>query len=223
MATIAEVISRLRGQIKAEVQDAFVTDRYLYSLINKFAQVLMRRQDSANKLNKFNSIWEPLPYVELIDVDRVEADCAGVFSGCTIKRSKYKLPKMIEGYWGNLIRNITSIDSSINLQPTYPSTYLSITRTTSFKYNNTNYYWFLNGYIYCPNLDWDAIRIEGIFDADLSDWTCYGYDKCLPRYEQHLNIPEAMLAEIEQQVLNILINTIKIPADNIDDKININR
>lgn len=222
MATIAEVISRLRGQMKAEVQDAFVTDRFIYSLINKFAQVLMRRQDSANKLNKFNSIWEVLPYVELIDVDKVEAGCAGIFSGCTIKRSKHKLPKMIEGYWGNLIRNITSIDSSVGLQPTYPSTYVSISRTTGFKYNQTKYYWFLNGYIYCPNLEWDGIRIEGVFDSDLSDWTCYGYE-CVPRYEQHLNIPEAMMAEIEQNVLNIMLNTIKIPADDIDDKININR
>ena len=51
MATkINESISRLRGQVKAEVQDAFVTDRYLYSLIVKYAQVLMRRQDFANKL-----------------------------------------------------------------------------------------------------------------------------------------------------------------------------
>ena len=54
MATIAETISRIRGQVKAEVQDAFTTDRYIYSLIEKYAQVLMRRQDYANKLLKFN-------------------------------------------------------------------------------------------------------------------------------------------------------------------------
>ena len=39
MSTIAVAISRIRGQVKAEVQDAFVTDRYIYSLIEKFAQV----------------------------------------------------------------------------------------------------------------------------------------------------------------------------------------
>ena len=57
MVTINEVISRIRGQVKAEVQDAFVTDRYIYSLITKYAKFLMRRQDFANKLMKFNSIW----------------------------------------------------------------------------------------------------------------------------------------------------------------------
>ena len=42
MSTIAQVISRIRGQVKAEVQDGFVTDRYIYSLIEKHAQFLMR-------------------------------------------------------------------------------------------------------------------------------------------------------------------------------------
>ena len=48
MTTIGETISRLRGQLKAEVQDAFVTDRYIYSLIEKFAQFLMRSTYLAN-------------------------------------------------------------------------------------------------------------------------------------------------------------------------------
>ena len=106
MATIADVVSRIRGQVKAEVQDAFTTDRYIYSLIEKYAQVLMRRQDYANKLMKFNSVWKTLPYVELIDVDKVEAHCAGIQSGCTIKRTKHRLPSMFEGYWGPLIRTM---------------------------------------------------------------------------------------------------------------------
>ena len=70
MTTIGEVISRVRGQVKAEVQDAFVTDRYVYSLIQKFAQILIRRQDNLNKLLRFNAIWKTLPFIELIEVDK---------------------------------------------------------------------------------------------------------------------------------------------------------
>ena len=51
MATIAEVVSRVRESIKADNENAFITDRYLYSLIIKFAQLLMRRQDHTNKLS----------------------------------------------------------------------------------------------------------------------------------------------------------------------------
>lgn len=223
MTTIGSVVSRLRGQVKAEVQDAFVTDRYIYSLIQKFAQLLIRRQDSANKLKKFNAVWKTLPFVELITVDKVEAECTGIKSGCTIKRTKDKLPNMLEGYWGPLIRTVSSIDNSVELQATHPGTYTSLTKTTSFRYNKRKYFWYLNGYLYLPDLEWDAIRLEGVFDDDISDWLCETRDKCTPRYEQELNLPEALLAEIEQQVLAVMLNTVKIPAEDSDNKINVHR
>ena len=106
MTTIGEAVSRLRGQLKAEVQDAFMTDRYIYSLILKYAQLFMRRQDSANKLMKFNSVWQALNFIELEEVDKVEAHCTGIQSGCTIRRTKHKLPLFMEGYWGPLIRTV---------------------------------------------------------------------------------------------------------------------
>lgn len=223
MTTIGEVVSRVRQAIKAEVQDAFITDRYLYSLILKNAQLFMRRQDNANKLMKFNSVWQALPFVELIEVDKVEAKCSGIQSGCTIKRTKEKLPTFMEGYWGPLIRTVSSIDSSVEVQPTNPGTYTSMTKTTSHKYNKTKYYWFLNNYLYLPNIEWDAIKLEGVFEGDISKWDCDVDNDCTPRYLQNIYIPEFLFAEIETQVLNQLSNTMKVPSEDSDNKININR
>ena len=106
--TIGEVISRVRNQFKGSKQDAFITDRLLYSVIMKYAKLLMRRQDTLNKLMKFNSVFQTLNFVELIDVDRAEAECRGIDTGCYFKRTKDKLPTMMEGYWGPLIRAVTS-------------------------------------------------------------------------------------------------------------------
>ena len=223
MTTIGEAVSRIRSQIKAEVQDAFMTDRYIYSLIKKFAQLYMRRQDNVNKLMKFNSVWQELKYVDLIEVDKVEAQCVGIASGCTIKRTSKKLPTFMEGYWGPLIRTVSSIDGSIEIQPTQPGTYTSMSKTTTFKYNNSKYYWFLDGYIYLPNVSWDAIKLEGVFEEDISKWTCDTEDDCKPRYLQNLYIPEFLFAEIETQIFQTLINTMKIPAEDSDNKQNINR
>lgn len=220
---ISEVISRLRGQVKAEVQDAFVTDRYIYSLVMKFAKLFMRRQDNLNKLMKFNSLWQTLPYVELIEVDKVEASCSGIRSGCTIKRTKEKLPTFMEGYWGPLIRSVMSIDGSIELYPTHPGTYTSMTKTTSFRYNTQKYFWYLNGYLYMPNIEWDAIKIEGVFDDDISSFTCETEDDCVPRYKQSINIPEFLYAEIEAQVLSGMFATLQVPPEDSDNKINVNR
>jgi len=223
MTTIGEAVSRIRGQLKAEVQDAFMTDRYIYSLILKYAQLLMRRQDHANKLMKFNSVWQSLNFIELIEIDKVEAGCVGIESGSTIKRTKLKLPTFMEGYWGPLIRSVTSIDGSMKLEPTDPSTYASMTRSTSFKYNTTKYFWYLNEYLYLPNIDWDAIKLEGVFEGDISKWTCDTEDDCVPMYLKTIYIPEFLFSEIEQQILNVAFNTMKIPGEDSDNKQNPNR
>ena len=223
MTTIGEIVSRVRGQIKSEAQDAFMTDRYIYSLILKYAQLYMRRQDSSNKLMKFNSVWQTLAYVELIEIDKIEAKCSGIQSGCTIKRTKETLPTFMEGYWGPLIRTVSSIDGSIEMQATSPGTYTSMTKTTSFKYNTTKYFWFLNGYLYLPNVAWDAIKVEGVFEGDISSWDCDEKNDCIPRYLQNMYIPEFLFAEIEAQVLGGMFNTLKIPAEDSDNKQNVNR
>ena len=42
-------------------------------------------------LMKFNSVWKTLPYVELIDVDKVEAHCSGISKWLYNKTYKSKI------------------------------------------------------------------------------------------------------------------------------------
>jgi hypothetical protein len=87
METIRRSISRLRGLFKLVNEDAFVTDRLLYSLLLKHVKTIANRQDEKNKLMQYDSLFETLPYVELIEVDKIEADCAGIKTGCKIMRT----------------------------------------------------------------------------------------------------------------------------------------
>ena len=223
MQTIGDIISRVRGQIKAESEDAFVTDRYLYSLVKKYAQLYMRRQDNANKLMKFNSIWQTLDYVELVDVDKIESQYIDLKSGKTIKRTRLKLPAFQEGYWGPLIRTVSSLDGSVECQATNPGTYTSMAKSTTFRYNTTKYFWFLNDYLYLPNVEWDAIKIEGVWENDVSKFNCDPSDNCIPRHHQRMYVPEFLFAEIEQQVMQETFNTLKVPSEDSDNKQNLNR
>ena len=134
MMTIGEAVSRLRTLIKSVKQDANLSDRFLYSMIMKHGKLLMRRQDNLNRIMKFNSIFQPLDFVELIEVDKVQAQCRGIKSGCNIMRTKDKLPTMVEGYWGVLIRSITSLDSSEQVHHTYPTIYEQMSKQKYFKY-----------------------------------------------------------------------------------------
>jgi hypothetical protein len=212
MTTIGESISRVRSVIKGLTQDAFITDRLIYSFVIKSAKFFLRRQDSLNQLLKYNSIFRTLPCVELIDVDKVEA-CCNIKSDILIKRTKDKLPNIMEGSYGPLFRSVSSIDGYYNVYKTDPAQYTSMTKTTKFKYNNQKYYWYLNGYLYFPNIDWEAIKVEGIFEDSVVGFTCDSKDDCIIRQEQQLTLPEYLFAEVEQQVVQSLLLTIQIPSD----------
>jgi len=118
MTTVGEAISRVRNTLKAVKEDAFLTDRTIYSLLLKYAKTLIKREDNQFRLMKISSIFKVLPYIELIDVDKVEAGCIGVYSGCYFKRSKEKLPSILDGMFGPIIRTVSSIDGTIELYRT---------------------------------------------------------------------------------------------------------
>lgn len=215
--TIGDVISRLRSQIKAVRQDAFITDRMIYSFVVKHAKWLMKREDSKNRLMSFSGVVQTMDFVELIEIDKVEACCTGIKSDCVIKRTKDKLPIFLQGYYGPLIRAVTSLDGSEEMQPIVPSSYLNIANSKNAKYNKTKYFWYLNEYLYFPNIEWSAVRIEGIFEDDISRWTCEE-DSCKIRQEDSFNVPDYLLGELEAQVIKDLTVMYQIPTDLQNDK-----
>lgn len=224
--TIGYTISRVRNSIKAVKEDAFVTDRYIWSLIVKYSKAFIERQDKLDRLSRFKSFYKTLPCVELVEVDKIEACCAGIKSGCIIMRTKDPIPEPFQGPKGPMFRTISSIDGSQQVFITEPGIYTSMTRTTSFKYNKRKYAWYLNGYLYFPNLEWDAVKIEGVWDDDINNLACDGADnkgECTLKQDQVTSIPDTLFAEIEREVLNEIIPQVQIPPDTGDDKQNVYR
>jgi hypothetical protein len=223
MITVREGVSRIRNKAKAVKQDtAILSDRFIYSLILKHGKFLMRRQDNLNRLLKYNGIWLPLDCVPLEDIDRVAANCVCLPLDCKIKRTEKKLPKLIDGYWGPLIRFVTSIDQSQELKPTTPIAYEKMLKQKNFKYNTTKYYWYLDEYLYFPNIDWDTVRLEGVFEGDITGYNSDATDNCAYKQDTNIPFPEYLFTEIERLVmtedLGVLFN---IPQDTQQDTQNI--
>ena len=223
MTTVGEAISRMRNTLKAVKEDPFLTDRVIYLSLLKYGQTLLKREDNQYRLMKISSIFSVLPFVELIDVDRIEAGCTGVYSGCYFKRTKEKIPSILNGMMGPIIRTVSSIDGSEIMFRTNPSTWVSITKSTTFKYNKRKYFWFLNGYLYLPNIDWDAIRVEAIFDGDITTYQCEPEEQCKLKQDQPFPFPDYLFSEIEQFTLKELTMIAQIPIDGNDDSQNILR
>jgi len=224
--TIGEVVSRVRNQIKAVRQDAFLTDRFIYSIVSKHAKWLMKREDSKNNLLRFNSIMQTLDKVELIEIDRIEAGCINLSTNIKIMRTKNTIPLFMQGYWGPLIRQITSVDGQIDFQPIAPTQYAIISQSKNFKYNKTYYYWYLNDNLYFPNIQWQYVRIEGVFEDDIAQYKCTDCKNnynCVVRQDQTFSVPDYLFGEIETNVLKDLSVMVQFPTDDVHDNKNITR
>jgi hypothetical protein len=152
---------------------------------------------------------------ELIEVDKIEADCLGIKTDCTIKRTRNKIPSTFEGYWGPLIRAVTSLDGEEEILPTNPRQYVRKSSSPSFKYNKNKYYWFLNGYLYFPDLEWDGIKIDAAFEFKSE---CGELNVCDYPHKEQVYLPKYIVSTIQAQVLQDLGLPLQIQKNPEEDK-----
>ena len=89
----------------------------------------IKQQTAQSAQTRFNSLYVKLPCVDLIEVDRVEA-CCDIKSGVLVKRSKDKLPGILEGAGGLLLRTVASVDGSHEVFRSTPQFYTAQQRTS---------------------------------------------------------------------------------------------
>jgi hypothetical protein len=220
---IGDVTSRIRAGIKAERQDSWLTDKFLYSLFLKYAALRIKQLDEKGRLYAFSSIFETLDYVKLEECDWVEAGCSGIKSYRTFRRTCDPLPMFMEGKFGPMVRSITSLDGRTPFQMTSLDNYVLISKQQSHRYNTTKYCWWLNDRLYFPDTPYPAIRIEGMFQEDISKFKCNYDDCCKRRQDQSLNVPDYILADIEKMILAELNGEMHIASDYQHDAQSITR
>lgn len=216
--TAGQAISRIRNVIKATNEDAFITDRFIYSLINKYSAFAIRKDSKSERQVNLNSYYKTLPCIELIEVDKVEACCNDVKSNCTIMRTKDKIPLVTQGAAGPLFKTVSSIDGSQICYITQPSIFVAMSKTKNFKYNNKKYYWYMNDYLYLPNVTWEAVRVDAMWEGDISNFLCDDSNQCSAGQDTGFAFPEYLLAEIEQLVIKELSLMLQIPMPDADNK-----
>ncbi len=218
MTSVGTIVSRLRNTIKAVKEDAFITDRYLYSMVLKYGKTLIRRQDNENKIKKITSLFKTYPCADMIEVSTIDACCVGVSTNCTIMRTRNKIPKILEGAYGPVIKGVSSIDNSTYLVPTTSKMFISISKVTTYKNNKSTYYWYSDGHIYVPNAPWEGLNIEAMWEDNIAYFMCDESNKCITMQESESAIPDYLFSEIEQMVLQELGVFTRVPNDTQDDK-----
>lgn len=196
---IEEIIQRIQSLYSKGVQsdDSRLSTRHIY---NKFLTVrtklLSQKAKSKQKISDWN--YQTINCIELIEVPLIECPCIPNI-GCSVMRSKYKIPRIMSDYNSNIIDYLMSVDGGKKFDATNKSELLHIRgnkyTSDSERYLIENGYLFVYGkripevvmlralfedpfevnkFIkYCPenasNECFDILTTEFPIDADLTD------------------------------------------------------
>lgn len=108
-----DIIQRVQSMYSKGVQsdNSRLRPRHIYNkLITTTAKLYEQRKNKKQKVNQWS--YQVLPCVELIEVPIHQCPCIPTL-GCTIYRTKHKLPAPLVGYSKHIIQSVTSLDGQI--------------------------------------------------------------------------------------------------------------
>lgn len=220
---IGEIIQRVQSMYSKGVQsdDSRLTPRHIYNkLLSTRSRLIYQKANKKQKLNQWN--FQTLECVELIKAPLNECPCLPPV-GCTISRTKYKLPKPITNLTNHLIQSVISTDGSQVYSEILIQDYI-YKKGNKYTANKIDYF-IQNGYLYLTHKRVPkAISITGLFENPLD---VYAYpslcpsgseeEECFDIMEQEFPIDEDLiepLIELSLQELVIMFTQMKEDSTN---------
>lgn len=180
---------------KAVNADSRLTNKYIFSLLRKHRDLLIKQVDNKFQLMKLGYLFQTWRCADLEPISTID-ECCDFSSDCTIYRTKKKLPYTLVASWGPIFRKVSSIDGYTELSSITSAEWNRKSEDTNTKYNKSLYYWWSGGYLYFPNVKWKSVKIEGLFefDIDKENSCCEKYDPCKSFLDNKFRIPKELLA-----------------------------
>lgn len=157
--TNREIISRVRNTLKEHNADSVLTVKHAFNILITNASLLIKREADKKNIFMMDNLFQPA-CIEMIEVPTITCTCVKLPAGCTLYRSKERLPKFFELSSGFLYKSITSLDHSIKIILTTPYQY---NLKSKVKFNHEKYAFIEDGYLYTPNSTYPWIKIVGMF------------------------------------------------------------
>lgn len=180
---------------KAVNADSRLTNKYVYSLLRKHRDLLIKQVDNKFQLLKLGYLFQTWKCADLEPISPIN-ECYDKTTDCVIYRTKKKLPHMLVASWGPIFRKVASIDGYTELFPINSAEWNRKQEDTNTKNNKSLYYWWSGGYLYFPNIEWKEIKIEALFEFDLDkdNSCCEKHDPCKSFLDNKFRIPNELLA-----------------------------
>lgn len=218
MKTNRDFISEIISDLKNTGQDRRISKRQVWYKIYDAAKLILDRELAEKKLWRQTNLWTPI-CVEMEEISSILCTCIDIDSGCTIYRSKKKLPKLFSSRFGYAIFSVTSIDVRHNNQViiTTPETAKNSAR---IKGVSDKYGFIVDNYLYLLNSKLKAVTIYGLFEEDVTAWQCDKSDSAEEKcwLDQDVFFPDRLNDSIKRMALELLFKVLQIPQPQNNDK-----
>lgn len=164
MSNNRDIISRVRSNFKWLSSDNSISDRAILAELRSTASLLIKRETDRRKLLQTDTLYTTVPCVEMVEVSL--AECCSYTSPCTIRRSKYKIPKVGEGIWGNLVQGVYSVDGKATFMQSDPNRFANSLKL-GLK-TKPKFYWIQNNYLYISDSFIELVMIKAYFEEDIN-------------------------------------------------------
>ena len=112
---IIEIIQRIQTLYSkgASSDDSRLSNRFIYNKMLTVRSMLISNE--AKKKQRISQLnYQTIPCIELVEVPKHECPCIPP-QGCTILRSKYRLPEPLSGLAGTLVQGVYDIEGNIKI------------------------------------------------------------------------------------------------------------
>lgn len=224
--TNAEAISRVEVGLKELNADSRLPKKFIYSSLLSKLRVLINQESNNLKLTKDNTVFQVLKCIKFAPVPTID-ECCGLKTKCEIFRSVDKVPKMFTDEDGVIIKNILSVDGTVEFKLITPTSLKRILADTSnHKFDNNKYCFYSDGYLYVPKERIPLLKVEGYFETDISKYNkkcdaCKDCNKeCVSFLEMEWRVPKKLQEVVITQCITELFNGYKRMQE--DDTVNKN-
>jgi hypothetical protein len=212
-------ISNVRTDLKKYDADAHITNKQIYTILNKHSKWLLKRESDTFRLARINRIYQEYKCAEVIDVPKIDP-CCGIVTKCTIKRTKSKIPDLYEDILGVLIKRVTSIDGSTEISPSTVEDYVKRKNNPWSKGKDSKFFFYKDGYLYgdLPK----KINIVGLYERNIDKFNtcseCPEVKECKRFLDEEWYVPDYLEAQIIDFTVKELSLQLQIPAQEKIDK-----
>jgi len=219
--TNRQLVARVNNQLRLLSKDSYINDRAILRTAQNTSESYLSKRARNRQLFRQDNLYNTITCVEFKEVNTYECDIVEFKTCNKLMRSKKKMPKLVYSRYGSSIKEVTSIDGSVDFKPSTISQYRRDSKRQQI--GKHNFFYSENDYIWLPDSEMESGRVY-LLTIDLYDLNEISEcsDKCKSAWDYDFIVPSDLLEQVIRETVQQLSTTIQIVEDenpNMDSNI----